>query len=69
LEQAQDFKSNTGMTFFYFIKKIFFFLSGEVYISNNDFRELNEVRKMKNETVFSTARNAAAGSLRTLGAN
>jgi NAD-dependent DNA ligase len=40
-----------------------------VYISNNDFRELNEVRKMKNETVFSTARNAAAGSLRTLGAN
>jgi NAD-dependent DNA ligase len=61
--------SGTLECYFLFHKKFFFFLSGEVYISNTDFRELNEVRKMKNETVFSTARNAAAGSLRTLGAN
>ena len=34
-----------------------------------DFNEINEIRKLKNESVFSTARNAAAGSLRTLGKN
>ena len=42
-------------------------LVGEVYIKNEDFDTINENRRLSNETVFSTARNAAAGSLRNLG--
>ena len=42
-------------------------LVGEVYIKNEDFDTINENRRLGNETVFSTARNAAAGSLRNLG--
>lgn len=39
---------------------------GEVFISRNDFLKMNEMRALRNLTLFSTARNAAAGSLRKL---
>ena len=39
---------------------------GEVFISRNDFLKMNEMRAERNLTLFSTARNAAAGSLRKL---
>ena len=38
-----------------------------MYISQSDFKALNALRIEQNETVFSTARNAAAGSLRHSG--
>ena len=37
---------------------------GEVYIDKASFERLNAMRKLNNETGFSTARNTAAGSLR-----
>ena len=40
---------------------------GEVYIRNIDMLELNTRRLQANKTIFSTPRNAAAGSLRQLG--
>lgn len=39
---------------------------GEVYIGKNDFIQMNQLRADRNLTLFSTARNAAAGSLRKL---
>jgi DNA ligase (NAD+) len=42
---------------------------GEVYISRQDFAAMNSARANRNETLFSTARNAAAGSLRLLDTN
>ena len=39
---------------------------GEVFIGRNDFIQMNKIRSDQNLTVFSTARNAAAGSLRKL---
>lgn len=41
-----------------------FEVRGEVYMTKQSFLELNVNRKSNNESVFSTARNAAAGSLR-----
>ena len=54
----------TFVLFFIFV--LYFFL-GEVYISQKDFIAINDLKILKNETVFSTARNAAAGSLRHSG--
>ena len=45
-----------------------FEVRGEVYISKSDFAALNIERGARNETAFSTARNAAAGGLRQLDA-
>ena len=42
---------------------------GEVYISKKDFIDMNNLRTEQNATAFSTARNAAAGSLRQLDPN
>ena len=39
---------------------------GEVFIGRNDFIQMNQLRADRNLTLFSTARNAAAGSLRKL---
>ena len=39
---------------------------GEVFISKEDFEEMNQEREENEETLFANARNAAAGSLRQL---
>lgn len=54
----KKFKASEGMTSIE--------LRGEVYIDTRDFEELNARQEEKGEKVFSTPRNAAAGSLRQL---
>lgn len=39
---------------------------GEVFISNNDFENLNKIREEEGQEIFANARNAAAGSIRQL---
>lgn len=41
-------------------------MRGEVYITTRDFKELNDIRVQQGEKMFSTPRNAAAGSLRQI---
>jgi DNA ligase (NAD+) len=41
-------------------------VSGEVYISKNDFLKITEEQKRKGEEIFANPRNAAAGSVRQL---
>lgn len=47
-------------------EKINITVRGEVFISKDDFEELNEQREITEEPLFANARNAAAGSLRQL---
>ena len=46
--------------------KINITVRGEVFISKNDFEEMNQKREENEEELFANARNAAAGSLRQL---
>ena len=46
--------------------KIDITVRGEVFISKNDFEEMNQERQDNEEELFANARNAAAGSLRQL---
>lgn len=39
-------------------------IRGEVYLNKKDLAALNDIQRLKNETVFANTRNAAAGSLR-----
>ncbi len=49
--------------------KIDITVRGEVFISKNDFEEMNREREENEEELFANARNAAAGSLRQLDSN
>lgn len=49
--------------------KEFIEIRGEVVISKDDFKELNEIRQKKGESLLSNPRNAASGSLRQLDPN
>ncbi len=49
--------------------KIDITVRGEVFISKNDFLEMNQEREKNEEELFANARNAAAGSLRQLDTN
>ena len=49
--------------------KIDITVRGEVFISKNDFLEMNQEREENEEELFANARNAAAGSLRQLDTN